>query len=125
MYSIQQRGLSASSWSLRLKQNQPPRLKRPEETPEGLPSRLPDLLPGLLCSRSGLEKLSGIEALSISPQSFQVIIRPGIFREDMDYQIQVVHQDPLSVAIPLDMLRTNSLVLQSFLDFVDNGLNLA
>ena len=41
------------------------------------------------------EQLLRIKPFSVSPQSLQVIVNPGLLGKNVNHQIDVVHEDPL------------------------------
>ena len=69
--------------------------------------------------------LTGVfEQLPVAPQPFQVIEYPGVFREDVNDQIEIVHQDPLGIPVALDMIRLEASFFHPQFHLVRNGLDL-
>ena len=55
-------------------------------------------------------------AFTRSPQPFEVIEFARLCGKDMDYEINIVQQDPFTFFVSFDVERTNSLITESFVD---------
>jgi len=55
-------------------------------------------------------------AFARSPQPFEVIELARLCRKDMDYEIDIVQQDPFTFFVSFDVERTDSLIAESFVD---------
>ena len=69
-----------------------------------------------------LNRFSDILSWRVPPQSFKIVESPVFWREDMDDEVGIIHQDPLRLAIAFDMVRSAPLFLQPQVDFVGNRL---
>ena len=58
-----------------------------------------------------LNRFSDILSWRVPPQSFQIVESPVFWREDMDDEVGIIHQDPLRLAIAFDVVRSASLFL--------------
>ena len=73
-------------------------------------------------SPKGLNGFSDILPWRVPPQSFQIVESPVFWREDMDDEVGIIHQNPLRLAVAFDMVRGASLFLQPQMDFIGNSL---
>ena len=67
----------------------------------------------------------GWHSFGAPPQPLQIVIGTGALREDMDQEISVIHEDPLSCVVTLDTYRPFTPVLEHQLNFVAGCLTLA
>src|SRR5436309_11186321 len=56
-------------------------------------------------------QLSHVQMSAVPPESFQVVVYPGVLGKHMHHQVQVIHQYPLRIPVTLDMRGTNPVVL--------------
>jgi hypothetical protein len=54
----------------------------------------------------------------MTPQAFEIVEFPRVFREDVDDEIPVVHKNPLGVVVAFDAVRP----FAGFCQFVANGV---
>lgn len=46
-----------------------------------------------------------LNGLAVPPQTFEIVVRAGAFRKDMDDDVTVIHEDPLGCLIAFDAYR--------------------
>lgn len=61
----------------------------------------------------------------MTPEAFEIVVGAGGFREDMDDEIAVIHENPLGGIIAFDARRQLAGRLQLFSDLVCDGVGLA
>ncbi len=74
--------------------------------------------------RSLADRLADLSPLAFTPKSLEVVELSGLFREDMNHEVGVVHQYPITFGMPFDVGRTDSGLSQSLVDIVGDRLGL-
>ena len=70
------------------------------------------------------QQLLRIKPFPVPPQPLQIIVSPCLPGKNVNYQIDVVHEDPLGIAVAFDVGRPQSVRAQLLLYIVRYGLDL-
>jgi hypothetical protein len=70
-------------------------------------------------------RLGGIDGFGVTPEALEVIVRARGFREDVNDEIAVIHENPFSGVVAFDAVRQLAGLFQLFFDLVGDRVRLS